>query len=58
MISLHSSQHSSQRWMQAGYAERMLAASAVRSLVLSSVRRARILAALWMEAAKSRVGAL
>lgn len=43
-----------QRWMLAGYAERVLAASAMRSLVLSSIRRAQILAALWAEAAKLR----
>jgi hypothetical protein len=40
--------------MQAGFIERVLAESAVRSLMLNPTRRARILAALLAEAIKLR----
>lgn len=50
MISLHKHQC----WMRAGFIELVLAEAAVRSLILSPVRRARILAALFVEAARMR----
>ncbi len=41
------------RWMRAGFAERVLAESAVRSLILNPARRARMLAVLLAEAARA-----